>query len=71
MTCKTCGCEIPQERLELLPDTDTCVKHSEDQKVLGFTFSQFSKGTASELAMVRPQNKEDLRQAQRANGRKR
>ena len=26
--CKICGEEIPAERLEALPDTDTCVKCS-------------------------------------------
>lgn len=70
-TCETCGCEIPAERLEVLPNATTCVQHSDAAKVLGFTFSQFSKGTASELALVNPKNKESLRQAERANGRKR
>lgn len=26
--CKTCGVQIPQARLEVLPDTDSCVEHS-------------------------------------------
>lgn len=69
--CDVCGIPIDPERLEALPDTMTCKAHSSEQKVVGFAFSQFSKGTASEIALVRPENTEAMRQAQRANKRSR
>lgn len=70
--CCVCGAEIPAERLEALPDTTTCVGCSREQKVLGFTFSRFSKGTGSELALVKPSaDPEALRRAIRANKRRR
>lgn len=28
-TCKVCGDPIPRGRLQALPDTDTCVRHSD------------------------------------------
>jgi hypothetical protein len=27
-TCIVCGCEIPEGRLKILPNTKTCVEHS-------------------------------------------
>ncbi len=35
MDCVKCGNEIPSKRLELLPNTKTCVKCSDVQKVVG------------------------------------
>lgn len=30
--CKVCGCEIPAARVKALPDTETCVQHSDVSK---------------------------------------
>ena len=43
--CENCGAKIPRERLEILPETTTCVKcshtqpYSEDQ-ILGLEISE-------------------------------
>lgn len=71
MVCKVCGCEIPPERLEAVPETRTCVQHSTQKAMIGFMISEFSKGTAPALHMVDPGDKEALRQARRANRRSR
>src|SRR3954471_23914926 len=69
--CDGCGCTIPQERLELLPETMTCVKCSKEEKLIGFQISNYPKGTASEIVLVDPKDTEKLRLAQRANARRR
>lgn len=33
--CKVCGVEIPPKRLEILPHTQTCTKHSVAEKKVG------------------------------------
>jgi len=43
--CELCGAEIPPERLEILPDTKTCVKCSQTERyseaeILGFNISE-------------------------------
>lgn len=43
--CEFCGKEIPPERLEILPDTSTCVqcsqtKHYSEEEVLGLNSSE-------------------------------
>jgi hypothetical protein len=65
-TCKVCGCEIPAERLEVLPDTETCTQHSGVRPMVGFMVSEFSKATAPVLVQVDPNNREALRRAKRA-----
>ena len=35
--CSCCKKNIPLERIELLPDTDVCVKCSSEEKVIGIT----------------------------------
>jgi ribosome-binding protein aMBF1 (putative translation factor) len=43
--CELCGAKIPEERLEILPETTTCVKcsdtapYSEDE-ILGFEIAE-------------------------------
>jgi hypothetical protein len=37
MNCEECGKPIPKRRLKALPDTKTCVKCSQVQRVVGFT----------------------------------
>jgi RNA polymerase-binding transcription factor DksA len=69
--CDTCGAPIPQERLEALPDTTTCVHCSRETARLGFMISAFSKGTASEIVIVKQEDTEAVRRAKRANARSR
>ena len=69
--CTTCSEPISVGRLEVLPDATTCTKCSKTKKVLGFTISNYSKGTASELCFVQPDNSEAMRLAIRANRRAR
>lgn len=69
--CEVCGKPIHPERLEALPDTTTCTEHSRAKRVLGFPVSEFSKGTAATVAFVNPEDKEQVRWAKRANGRRR
>lgn len=55
-TCIKCKSVIPSERLEVLPDTHTCVGCSGVQKYVGAMV--FDHKTAPRLAYVRPENKE-------------
>ena len=55
-TCVRCKQIIPAERLEILPDTHTCVGCSGVQKYVGAMV--FDHKTAPRLAFVRPENKE-------------
>jgi hypothetical protein len=60
MKCKTCNEEIPQARLEVLPNTTTCIKHSTVQGYVGVM--DFPHKTGSYLVKVRPdENAEGLR----------
>jgi hypothetical protein len=68
--CKVCGQPIHPERLEVLPHTDTCTAHSTVKASIGFMVPTAAKGCAPVLHVV-PDNKEALRQAQRANRRHR
>jgi hypothetical protein len=54
--CFRCKSPISAERLEILPDTHTCVKCSGVQKYVGAMI--FDHKTAPSLAFVRPENKE-------------
>lgn len=55
-TCIRCKHPIPTERLEILPETHTCVSCSGVQKYVGAMV--FDHKTAPRLAFVRPENKE-------------
>lgn len=55
-TCYKCKTTIAAERLEVLPDTQTCVKCSGVQKYVGAMV--FDHKTAPRLAFVRPENKQ-------------
>jgi hypothetical protein len=62
--CETCEVEIPQERLECIPDTTTCVKHSKVQGYVGQM--AFPHKTGSFLVKVRPdENAEGVRRMRR------
>ena len=67
--CDTCFDEIPQARIEAIPETTTCVNCSREQKKVGFM--DWYHKTAPELVMISPDNKENLRRAQRVNARSR
>ncbi len=36
--CTICGKEIPQERMEIIPDTELCVEHAQAIQKLGGEF---------------------------------
>ena len=58
-TCARCKSYIPQSRLEVLPDTQTCVTCSGVQKYVGAMV--YDHKTAGRLEFVRPENKQALR----------
>lgn len=55
-TCFKCKEVIPASRLEVLPETHTCVKCSGVQKYVGAMV--FEHKTAPSLVHIRPENKE-------------
>ena len=55
-TCARCKSFIPQSRLNVLPDTHTCVGCSGVQKYVGAMV--YDDKTAGRLEFVRPENKE-------------
>ena len=67
--CEHCKIPIPFGRLELLPDTTTCVKHSTEAGYVGVNI--FAHKTAPEVMMVKGDNEESVRQMWRAYHRKR
>lgn len=69
LTCRICNAIIPQERLEAIPDTTTCVKCSDVQAYKGYLV--FGHKTGGECVLVNPKNKEAVRQADRFNRRAR
>lgn len=56
-------------RLEILPDTQTCVECSTEEKKVGFM--DWGHKTAPELVMVDSNDKENMRRAARINSRSR
>jgi hypothetical protein len=67
--CKNCEKKIPKARLEVLPNTETCVGCSEAKPMMGFM--DWAHKTAPELVIVNPDDKENLRRAKRINSRAR
>jgi len=67
--CKICGQQIPAERLEVLPDTETCVKHSNVKAKIGFAV--YDHKTAPTMVMIDPEDTEAVRLARRAHNRER
>jgi hypothetical protein len=55
-TCARCKKKISKARLEVLPETQTCVDCSGVQKYVGAMV--FDHKTAGRLEFVRPENKE-------------
>lgn len=60
MHCALCFNLIPAERLEVLPDTRTCVKCSTEKKYVGANV--FTHKTAPTLVFFRGEEKENIRQ---------
>jgi hypothetical protein len=67
--CDVCDGAIPQERLEVLPDTTTCVKCSRVKK--NIVMPVYSHKTAPEMIVIPSEDRESLRRAIRANNRSR
>ena len=67
--CEVCGIDIPLGRLECIPDTNTCVKHSKEAGYVGVNV--FAHKTAPEVQMVKRDQEESVRQLWRAYHRKR
>jgi hypothetical protein len=67
--CENCGTEIPTERLEVLPDTKTCVSCSTVRAKVGFMV--YGHKTAGTAVFVDPSDTETLRLAKRGNARSR
>lgn len=69
MYCVNCNGVIPVARLEVLPDTQTCVGCSTAKPMVGFM--DWAHKTAPELVMVNSADKENLRRAKRISSRSR
>lgn len=68
--CKSCGCEIPAERLEVLPHTEYCVRHSQERANLVYMVQDHK--TAAYAVVIDangPGAAERVRQARRAHRR--
>jgi len=62
-TCIKCKQVIPAARLEVLPETHTCVNCSTTQKYVGAMI--YETKTAPTLTYVRPENTEAVEQLKR------
>jgi hypothetical protein len=67
--CKVCGVRIHPERIEIIPNTQTCTKHSSATARVGFM--DYSHKTAPQLVMVNSDDKEGMRRAINVYRRKR
>jgi hypothetical protein len=62
MNCSECGKKIPKIRLQVLPDTKTCVKCSQEEAHVGLTVS-------SEVVIVDSAEAARLRELEKYDGR--
>lgn len=67
--CEVCDIVIPAERMEALPNATRCVKHSDTAR--NKAFMVFGHKTGGEVTVVNGNNREAIRQAERANRRAR
>jgi RNA polymerase-binding transcription factor DksA len=65
-TCIVCNKDIPQERLEILPHTKTCVNCSTEEAKVGFTV--WDKKTP-ELMVIDSESREEYCRYDRGDGR--
>lgn len=68
-SCDTCGKKILYSRLETLPETTTCVKHSREAGYVGVNV--YAHKTAPVVAMVKGDREESVRQLWNGYNRKR
>jgi hypothetical protein len=61
--CEVCGQQIPEERIEALPETFRCVAHSAATKTEGVV--EYGHKTAG-VILILPKDPEQRRQALRA-----
>lgn len=54
--CTTCGTEIPEKRLAILPHTNKCVNHSSEAPVSGFM--SWEHKTTPTLNICSPEQRE-------------
>lgn len=64
-----CGAVIPPERLEILPNTYSCVQCSTERPYVGCMV--YDHKTAPRLAYVRPENTESVEMLKRFTNRSR
>ena len=69
MYCVNCNGVIPVARLEVLPDTQTCLGCSTAKPVVGVM--DWAHKTAPERVMINSADKENLRRAKRISARSR
>lgn len=69
MNCCKCNLPIPEERLEVLPHTKTCVLCSTEKAKA--VFQVFDHKTAPSLVVIDGENHEAIRLAKRAHRRSR
>ena len=69
MICTGCGDSIPEARLKAIPDTKSCVNCSKTQPYKGYMV--YGHKTGGSLVAIRPEESENIRQADRANKRSR
>jgi len=67
--CEVCGYDIPQERLDVLPETKVCVNCTTEEKVQGLMV--WSHKTAPCIVIFHPSEKEAIRRAKRFDARAR
>jgi len=67
--CSACGCQIPQARLEAVPDTQYCVKCVDSHSVPVTARMIYSHKTAGELIIAK--GKENIRRLEREYARAR
>lgn len=61
--CFKCKCVIPQERIDVIPETHTCMQCSTVQGYVGAMV--YDHKTAGRVVFVRPENKEAVTTLQR------
>ena len=66
MKCSECGKDIPPERLEILPETRTCVVCSKEQRRIGITV--WDKKTP-ELVIVKQEEADFFWRMEKVDGR--
>lgn len=61
INCSICGMVIPNERLEILPETDVCVLCTSEPKKLGIP--SYGHKTGGSVVIIDPREQETLRRA--------